>query len=110
MSFNVCPAPVGGVSMISPIASVTVVSTTSFLRQPTPPPRRALPKRSDIINLVAGCEQELRLVQTRLGTPAERAEDQSRARELAHKAKNLRFAIELWEQMNRRNEEPRPAA
>lgn len=109
MSFNTCPTLVGGGSMSSAAA---VFPASRF--GATPPVsdvrKRIAPNRSEIVQLVTGCEQQLRLVQSRLGTPAEQADDAQQARELAHKAKNLRFAIELWEQIMTRAEQPRPAA
>ena len=110
MSFNTCAVPTDSVSLLRndalpfPICDRRDTCSASRLR-PAPSPR------TDIVELVDGCESELRIVQRRLGTPNEQPEDAYRARELAHKAKNLRFAVQLWEQlMARRNQDPRPAA
>ena len=109
MSFNICPAPVGSATTSFGVAA-------PFAADPSRPaavenfPRSGASKRSEIVQLVHGCESELRIVQSRLGTSAEQVDDAHLARELAHKAKNLRFAIELWEQITARREQPRPAA
>lgn len=112
MSFNTCSASAGGVTAFRVDAIPFPISDRREAAPIlSPRPRPALSPRTDIVELVDGCERELRIVQSRLGTPAEQADDTHRARELAHKAKNLRFAVQLWEQMMaRRNLDPRPAA
>jgi len=110
MSFNTCAVPTDSVSLLRKDALSFPASDRRDACS-TPRPRPALSSRTDIVQLVDGCESELRIVQSRLGTPDEQPEDAYRARELAHKAKNLRFAVQLWEQlMARRNQDPRPAA
>ena len=112
MSFNSCPTAAGSVTVLR----ANAIGVPAPERRETTPslsvrPRPPLSARTDIVQLVDGCERELRAIQSRLGTPAEQADDTLRARELAHKAKNLRFAADLWEQMMaRRNLDPRPAA
>ncbi len=114
MSFNTCPAPAGcvadsGGALSFSAHAPTRVSLIPLEVLPSSPPPPS--ERSEIIQMVHGCERELRIVQSRLGTAAERADDPQQARELAHKAKNLRFAVELWEQIKaRRDLHPRPAA
>ncbi len=112
MSFNTC-LPVAGSVTVSRANAIPFPAPERRDVAPSPSirPRLPLSARTDIVQMVDGCERELRAVQSRLGTPFEQADDPLRARELAHKAKNLRFAADLWEQMMaRRNSDPRPAA
>jgi|GEM_PF-6628526 hypothetical protein len=113
MSFNTCQALADCVAVV-PRNTPPGFSAPSGNTPPTSEPKSkrtyAAAKRSDIIHLFQGCADELRTVQSRLGTPAERPDDRHLARELAHKAKNLRFAVEVWGQITARLQGPRSAA
>ena len=82
----------GGLTMPSPAAQPAASSRTAG----------AIPTRDKVVEMVGGCEAELRLIQSRLGTGNELPNDAQTARELAHKARNLRFAVELWAQITAR--------
>lgn len=128
MSFNVCsvpaelafslapaePRPAPGVaaprralfprpaapSLIS--AAPPAIATPA---SPAPAPRPAArataiaPRRDEYRQLFASCEAELHLIQRRLGTADELPNDLETARKVAHRLKNLRFALNLCEEL-----------